>query len=230
MLPIKGLQKTSLIDYPDLISMIVFLSGCNLNCPYCHNPDLIKKSPPTIKEEDIINYLETKKEWIDGVVISGGEPSIHKELPNFLKKIKQLNFLVKIDTNGTNPALINDLIKNKLVDYIAMDIKAPLNKYNKVTKAKVNSKDIEESIEVIKNSKIDYEFRLTCVPSLIDKNDIENIGKLLKGTKKFYLQQFRNKITLDKKFEKEATYSKEELDEFKDILRKYITEVKIRNT
>tara|TARA_Y100000310_G_scaffold56489_1_gene51871 strand:- start:963 stop:1655 length:693 start_codon:yes stop_codon:yes gene_type:complete len=230
MLSIKGLQKTSLIDYPDMISTVIFLSGCNLNCPYCQNPDLIKKSPPSIKEEDIINYLKTKKEWIDGVVISGGEPSIHKELPNFLKKIKQLNFLVKLDTNGTNPEMIKDLIKNKLVDYIAMDIKAPLNKYNKVTKAKVNSKDIEESIDIIKNSKIDYEFRLTCVPSLTKKEDIENIGKLLKNSKRFYLQQFRNKITFDKKFEKEATYSKEELNEFKDILNKHITEVNIRNS
>ncbi|MDP7141378.1 MAG: anaerobic ribonucleoside-triphosphate reductase activating protein [Candidatus Woesearchaeota archaeon] len=228
MLSIKGLQKTSLIDYPDLISTVVFLSGCNLNCPYCHNPDLINKSLPTIKEEDVLNYLETKKQWIDAVVISGGEPSLHKELPDFLKKIKQLSLKVKIDTNGTKPLFLKELIEKNLVDYIAMDIKAPLNKYNKVTKAKVNTKDIEKSIEIIKNSNIDYEFRLTCVPSLIDKKDIENIGKLLKNSKMFYLQQFRNKITLDKKFEKEATYSKEELNIFKNILKADIKEVNVR--
>jgi len=231
MLDIRGFQKTSLIDYPGKISSIIFLPKCNMGCPYCQNPDLVVnyKDLPKIREDEIIRYLKSKKEWIDAIVITGGEPTLHKELSSFLRRIKETSLLVKLDTNGTNPEMIKDLINKKLVDYIAMDIKAPLDKYEDVAKTKVNKENIQKSIDIIRNSGINYEFRLTCAPSLISEEDIIKIGEWLKGSKRFYLQQFRNKATLDKSFEKEKPYSKGELDKFKEILEEYIEYVEVRN-
>src|SRR3989338_2765465 len=134
MLPIKGLQKTSLIDYPGKVVCTIFLAGCNFRCPYCQNPDLIENPDklPDIKEEEIIGYLKKRRKWLDGICISGGEPTIHNGLVDFIKKIKEENFLVKLDTNGVNPNMIKELLNNELIDFISMDIKRSLDKYEKV--------------------------------------------------------------------------------------------------
>lgn len=231
MLPIKGFQKTSLIDYPDKISSIIFLPDCNFRCSYCHNPDLIinPNKIKTIPEQEVINHLKNKKSWIDALVITGGEPTLHKEIFDFLKKIKELNLLTKLDTNGTNPIILKELIEKKLVDFIAMDIKAPLEKYEKITKTNVNEKNIQKSIDLIRNSSINYEFRITVVPELIAKEDLLEIAEWLKGSKKFVLQQFnsRGKL-LDKKFENKTQYPAEELEEFKKLLTPYFETIEIR--
>lgn len=228
---IKGIQKTTLLDYPDKVACTIFLAECNFRCPFCYNIDLVLnyKNLPEISEEEILDFLKKRKKWLDGICITGGEPCVHKNLPDFIKKIKNLNYLIKLDTNGSNPRMIKDLIDRRLIDYVAMDIKGPLEKYDKISDVKVNIKDIKDSIEIIKNSKKDYEFRITVIPTLHDKKDVKKIGKLLKGTKKFFIQQYKPMTTIDKKFEKISPFPVTTLEEFKKILEKYISKVEIRN-
>src|SRR3989344_2782449 len=211
MASIKGWNKTSLVDYPPNIVSVVFLKGCNFRCGYCHNPDIVLnyESLNDIDEKEIISYLTEQKKWIDGVCITGGEPCLHKDLVKFVFDIKKTGMLVKIDTNGSNPSMIKELLGKKLVDMIAMDIKAPLKKYELVASAKIDKKSILESIDLIRNSGIDYEFRTTVVPGLVDANDIAEIGKWLKGSKRFAIQNFRGKVNLiDNELKNMKGYSK----------------------
>ena len=231
-LTIKGLQKTTLVDYPDKVACTIFLPKCNFRCGFCYNKDLVidYDSLPSISEEEVLNFLKEKRKWLDGVVFTGGEPTLHKELPDFIKKIKELGYLVKVDTNGTNPKTLKELINNKLVDYIAMDIKSPLEKYDAITGAKVDKKAIQESINLLRNSDVDLELRLTCVPTLHSNEDIKKIGEWLKGNKKLFLQQFQpDKKMIDLKLLNVKPFSKETLEEFKEILQGYIKDVQIRN-
>lgn len=230
MLQIKGLQKTSLVDYPGKIVCTIFLAGCNFRCPYCQNPDLIDNPDklPAIKEEEIIDFLEKKRKWLDGICISGGEPTLHDGLVDFIKKVKKENFLVKIDTNGTNPKMIKELIDNKLINFISMDIKASLDKYSDIANVEVNKEDIQKSVELIMNGDINYEFRSTILPKLHSGEDIKKMGEWLKGSKKFVLQQFRPKICLDKKYEDEKAFTREEMEKFRKLLEPYFDEVELR--
>jgi len=231
MLEIKGFEKVSLIDYPGKMVSVIFLPYCNFRCPYCQNPDLIERPEeiPTIDESDVLQFLENnRKKWIDGVCITGGEPTLHKDLPEFIKKIKNLEISVKLDTNGTNPEMVKDLIEKKLVDYIAMDIKAPPERYEEVCRCRVDMNLINETIRIIMNSSIDYEFRTTCPKSLISKEDIEKIGIWLKGARAYYIQQFRPGITLDPSFRNEKAYTEEELKELAEIAKPYFCKVGVR--
>lgn len=230
-LPIKGFQKLTMIDYPGKIACTIFLLGCNFRCGYCHNRSLVlePQSLPTISEDYILNFLKEKKRWLDGVVISGGEPTLHKDLKSFIKKIKEISYCVKLDTNGTSPETVKKLIDEKLVDYIAMDIKAPLKNYSEVAGVFVDTKKIEETIGIIKKSRIPYEFRTTMVPCFTAKGHIIEIGKLLNGSKLMFLQQFRPCDSLiDPSVNGKKPHSIEELEEFKDILKSYILNVEIR--
>lgn len=230
-LAIKGLQKTTLVDYPGKVACTIFLPRCNFRCGFCYNRDLVLgyDSLPTISEEEVISFLDKKKKWLDGVVFTGGEPLLHKELPLFIKRIKEMGFLVKIDTNGSNPKMLKELIDNKLVDYVAMDIKAPLEKYDKIVGVKSDKEKIKESIDILKNSDIDSEFRLTCVPTLHTKEDIRKIGEWLEGSKRMFIQQFQPKEKMiDKSLLKVKPFSKEELLEFKKILEPYFDKVEVR--
>lgn len=227
---IKGVQRTSLIDYPGKVASVIFVSECNFRCPYCHNPELVlDEIKKDINPEEFLEFLEKKKKWLDGICITGGEPTLHKGLVDFVKEVKKRGFLVKIDTNGANPSMIEKLLKEKLVDYVAMDIKAPLDKYEKIIKTKVDKKAIKKTVDLLMNSNIDYEFRTTVVPGLFDEKDAEKIGQWLKGAKKFCIQQFRNiDRTLDKKFQNIQPYPPKKLKEFKRILSNYIKKVEIR--
>jgi len=208
MLPVKGFQKTSVIDYPGKMCSVVFVAKCNFRCPYCQNPDLILnyKKIPTIPEREIFEHLDKKRKWVDGVCITGGEPCLYESLVDFIKKLKSMGFLIKLDTNGTNPEMLKYMIKKKLLDYIAMDIKAPINRYSEVAGVKVNVMDIRRSVSMILKSGIDYEFRTTVVPKLFGDEDMISIGKWLKGAKRYCIQQFRPMKTLDKSYEKEGAY------------------------
>jgi len=188
---IAGLQKTSLIDYPGKVSAIIFTQGCPFRCGYCYNPGLLPlNSDDLFNTEEVLKFLERRSDVLDALVITGGEPTLQKDLPQFIKKVKDLNYLVKLDSNGTNPEMLKYLIKEKLIDYFAMDIKAPVKKYRQVVNVDIDPKIIKKSIRVIKNSDVDYEFRSTVLPALHSETDIIDMAKSIKGAKKYYLQKF----------------------------------------
>lgn len=227
---ISGLQKTTLIDYPGKIAAIVFTRGCNFRCHYCHNPELVDPDIyyPEIKQEEVLDFLEKRRNVLEGVVITGGEPLIHSDIREFIKKIKELDYAVKLDSNGSNPVLLQELIDDNLIDYIAMDIKHLPQRYHEITPSDPNIEKIKQSIEIIKNSGLPYEFRTTVLPKHFQKNDFIAIGKLLKGVKIYYLQQFRPLKTLDQAYQQEKSFSQIELEAFQRILEKYIDKCEIR--
>ena len=227
---IGGLKKTSLLDYPNKLSAIVFTQGCNFNCGYCHNPSLLEfKSKNDISTDVFFDFLDKRKGKLDGVVITGGEPTLQKDLKPFIERIKHRGFCVKLDTNGTNPETVKELLNEHLIDYIAMDIKAPLEKYSTVVCRSVDVNNIKTSVDLILNSKIDYEFRTTVLPCLITIEDFDKIGKLIEGAKKYYLQKFvvQSEIN-DNSLSCEQNYSDCEFSEIKEILKSYVNFVEIR--
>jgi pyruvate formate lyase activating enzyme len=227
---IGGLQRVSLIDYPGLISAVVFLQGCNFKCPYCHNPELVDPSlfRTCIRENDVIEFLGTRKGKLDAVSITGGEPAIQDKLHTFVKQIKKMGFAIKLDTNGSRPHVIENLIAEKLLDYISMDVKAPLEKYKDVVKAPIHPESIQESIRLILKAGILYEFRTTIVESQLEENDILKIADMISGANKYILQKFVPTKTLESRFLKEKSYSDEKLQEIKSHLEQQITSVIIR--
>ncbi len=183
------MQKSTLIDWPDKVACVLFTSGCNMRCPYCYNKDVVLGHANIIDNKEIVQFLKDRKGLLEGVVLSGGEPTLQKDLLEFIQELKDLGYKIKLDTNGTNPQMIQHLLKKNLLDYIAMDIKAPKEKYEQNTQININVNDIEQSIKLVKQAP-DYEFRTTVVPTLLDKQDIIKIAKWLSPAKKFYLQQF----------------------------------------
>lgn len=189
---IAGVQKVTLLDYPGKVACEIFTQGCNFECPFCQNSSLIPiTNTGEFSEEEIFEYLNLRKNILDGVVITGGEPTVQKDLKGFIKKIKDLGLLVKLDTNGGNPKVLQELIDEKLVDYVAMDIKNIFNKYNITAGKKINLDNIKKSIEILKASKIDYEFRTTIIKEMHSLDDIVSICKLV-GDAKYYLQNFED--------------------------------------
>ena len=227
---IAGLQKSSLVDYPSKIAAVVFTLGCNFRCPYCHNPNILTavSTNKLFDEAAVFDFLKTRKGKIDAVVVSGGEPTLQKDLGNFFKKLKELGFLTKLDTNGSSPKILEYLVKEELLDYVAMDIKAPIEKYKEIARVNIDTNNILKSIGILKNSKIGYEFRTTTVKSQLSFEDFENIGKMLCCTENYYLQKFKPDITLNPDFAKEKTYTDEEFLKIKTMLLKYIKNVYIR--
>ncbi|MFH1456178.1 MAG: anaerobic ribonucleoside-triphosphate reductase activating protein [archaeon] len=229
---IKGLIKSSLVDYPGNIVCTIFLGGCNFKCGFCYNPELVIDINNTInlKEENILKFLDTRKGKLDGVCIIGGEPLINKDLPEFLKKIKDKGFLVKVDTNGSHPEMLKQLIKNKLVDYVSMDIKSSKKNYKQFFDKKDYIQNVENSVELLKNSNINYEFRTTIVPSIINETEMKQICEWIKGAKKYYLQQFDNRHkTIDPKFFKIKLYTPDQIKKFQTLAKKYVQKCEIRN-
>lgn len=189
---IAGVQKVTLLDYPGKVACEIFTQGCNFECPFCQNSGLIPiTNTGEFSEEEIFEYLVLRKKILDGVVITGGEPTVQKDLKGFIKKIKDLGLLVKLDTNGGNPKVLQELIDEDLVDYVAMDIKNIFNKYNITAGKKINLDNIKKSIEILKASKIDYEFRTTIIKEMHSLDDIISICKLV-GDAKYYLQNFED--------------------------------------
>ena len=227
---IGGFKKVSLIDYPGKISSIIFTCGCNFRCPYCHNPELVlaEMFPKPVNEKDIFSFLEKRKGKIDGVVITGGEPTIHPDLPSFMKKIKETGYLIKIDTNGSNPEMLRKIINYGLVDYIAMDIKAPLTKYDKITETNVDTEKIAKSIQIIFESGVKYEFRTTVVKGLLSIKDIITIGSIIKGARMYVLQKFSSSKTLKPDFQNKTTFSQEEFENLRKMLEEFVDKCFIR--
>lgn len=282
---IGGIQKSTLIDYPGKMACTVFLIGCNFRCPFCYSSELVLpekiKLQPKISAKDFFDFLKERKGLLDGVVICGGEPTMNEDLPDFIKKIKKLGYLIKLDTNGSNPEMLRELIEggmrtlakrdslssltslplrgNSLIDYVAMDIKAPLGvkiqkskteplfmeakakkrisfpspsksqKYDVAAKVKVDLDKIKKSIEIIKNSGLGYEFRTTVVPTIHIKEDIIEIARELSPAQKYYLQNFKPEKTIDPKFERIKPYSKNFLREIKKEISRFFDICEVRD-
>ncbi|MBU1684363.1 anaerobic ribonucleoside-triphosphate reductase activating protein [Patescibacteria group bacterium] len=229
---IGGLQKFSVLDYPGHISAIIFTKGCNFKCQFCYNPMLVypsKKDHTLILENDLFYFLKKRIGKLDSVVITGGEPTVQQDLPKFIQKIKKLNYLVKLDTNGTNPEMLKNLIQKNLINYIAMDIKAPLEKYNQITGVEVDFNKIQKSIKIIMQSNLPYEFRTTVVPKFLDAEDIKKIGELIQGAKKWFLQNFKSNTDLvNKKLENKSAFLNKKMKEMCEVGKQYVKNCEIR--
>lgn len=220
---IAGLQKTTLIDFQDKISCIIFLAGCNFRCPWCYSAELVLPvkiaTQPRISEKEVFDFLRERRGLLDGVVICGGEPTINKDLPNFLEKIKKLGFLIKLDTNGSNPEMLKELVNRKLVDYVAMDIKiSPENNvYKNLMIEGITIDNIKESVDFLKRGNVGFEFRTTTVNTVHTKEDFVKIAKWIGGENvTYYLQNFVPTKTIDPEFEKIKPYKK---DFFEDVVK-----------
>ncbi len=191
--------------------------------------DKKEKGFPDISERDLFLFLKKRIGRLDGVVVTGGEPTLHPDLPLFIEKIKKIGYDIKLDTNGTNPQMLQKLVKTKLIDYIAMDLKAPCEKYAKVIKVEAECNKIKRSIKIIKNSGLPYEFRTTVVPGLLFKSDFAKMGKMITGAEKWYLQKFKSDVELvNSKFQRKKPYSNKEMEEFATIGKKYVKQCKVR--
>jgi len=229
---IGGLQKSTLVDYPGKVAATVFTLGCNYHCPFCQNPELVDteriKKQPQMEQEAFFDFLKSRKGLLDGICITGGEPLIQSDIFDFVKKIKKQGFLVKLDTNGSQPEKLKKLFQKNLLDFVAMDIKSSLEKYPDAVGAQINPRDIQKSIDLIRQSGTDYEFRTTAAPGIINKKEIKKIGQWLKHAKKFALQQFRTEKTLDKSWQKIKPYPDEQLKEMAKIAQPYFDKVELR--
>ncbi len=226
-----GFQKMTLIDYPGKIATTVFTVGCSFRCGFCHNPELVipvQFPAPNNMVEEFFQHLSKRKGKLEGVCITGGEPTIQPDIIEFIKKIREIGFLVKLDSNGSQPEMLKKIIKEKLVDFIAMDIKSSQQNYNKAIGLKFDIKKIKKSVKMIMESGIDYEFRTTVVPGIHSEQDFEEIGKWIKGAKAYYLQEYRQRHILDPKL-KDVTAGKTlDLEKIKQSLKPYVKKVGIR--
>lgn len=219
-----------MIEYPGKIGAIAFTQGCNFRCPYCHNPELVDPDlyGECLSEEGVLSFLQKRKGKLDALTITGGEPTIQVDLLDFIKCVRNIGYLIKLDTNGSCPEVLEGLISGRLVDYIAMDIKGPLHKYRTVTRSKIDEDKIRQSIEIIMKSGMPYEFRTTVPKRLLDVDDLLEMGMLLKNAGCYILQQFIPTRTLDKQFMKCEAYSQEEMESFRDKLKKDVPVVRLR--
>lgn len=208
---IGGLQKTSFLDYPHQMACVIFTVGCNFRCPFCHNKDLVDGEVPLILENEIFEFLEQRKNILEAVVVSGGEPTMQTDLVDFIKKIKKMGYKVKLDTNGSKPDVVEKLLKDNLLDYVAMDIKNDWENYEKTVGVKTDLEKIKKTIEILKKGKCEYEFRTTIVPTLHDKKNIENILKFITKDRLF-LQRFRPTNCLNPEFNKLNTIERADLE------------------
>lgn len=216
MIQIGGLQKLTLIDFPGRLAATIFLCGCNLRCPWCYSRELVLPEliagQPKIAEKELFDFLKERKGLLEGVVICGGEPTLNPDLAEFISRIKKIGYPIKLDTNGANPEALKDLIERKLVDYVALDVKLPKERYVELG---VEAEKIEKSIQLLKKSGIDHEFRTTVVPGVHQKEDILKIARWLSPAQKYYLQNFRAEKTLNPELEKTRPYPADQLLEIK---------------
>lgn len=236
---IGALDKLTLLDYPGELAAIIFTQGCNFRCHFCYNPMLVvpeshgkasnKDYPPKLSEGNLFSFLKNRIGKIDAVVISGGEPTIHSDLPAFISRIKSIGYKIKLDTNGTNSSILNHLIKERLIDYVAMDIKAPIDKYKDIVNTSTELHDVEKSIKILIEGSIPYEFRTTALPKVHNINDFEEMGKMIHEAKLWYLQNFRgNTELINPNFKKELGFTSTEIAEILKIGNKYVNKFILR--
>ena len=230
---VGGLQKASLIDYPGKVSCVIFLVGCNFRCPYCHNPELVNRhlyKGPCPSEKAVCDFLSERRNLLDGVVISGGEPTLQNDLFPLCEKVKRMGFQLKLDTNGSRPEIIRGLIKGGLIDYVAMDIKTDPFRYSPLITKRCDPGGILSSIRLIVESNVPYEFRTTCVRPIVTEETVETIAKTIRGARRYVLQRFSNRKVLDPGYFREAGsgYEDHELLRLKSIADPWVKECSIR--
>jgi len=228
---IGGLQKTSLIDFPGKVSCVCFVSGCNFRCPYCHNPDLVHPSGNAVLDESsFLAFIRERQGFLDGVVISGGEPTLQNDLPAFVNRIKREGYAVKLDTNGSHPRMLRELMGRKLLDYVAMDVKTDPSLYPVFMQREIDPGWIRSSIQLIMTSGIPYEFRTTCVRPIVDAKTVETIAQLIRGCFLYVLQQFSPIRVLEPGFfqNRRAGYDHEEMMQLKSIAEPWVEKCIVR--
>ena len=225
---IHGLQKMTLLDFPGHVACTVFLGGCDLRCPFCHNYELATGAAPALmEEEEFFSFLEKRKGLLDGVAVTGGEPCLHRDLPAFLKRVRQMGYLTKVDTNGNHPELLEEILYEGLADYVAMDIKNSPAKYAVTCGLDAfDLSNIRESIRLLLESGIDHEFRTTVVEEFHEEEDFREIGKLIQGAEKYFLQSFTDRDTVP--YGNLHAPSPEKLRKFAFIVQEYVQTVEIR--
>jgi pyruvate formate lyase activating enzyme len=223
---IGGFQKMTMLDYPGKVACTIFTYGCNFRCPFCHNAALVIDEASLLSEDEILSYLNKRKGILDGVCITGGEPLLQKDIFEFLEKVRKIGLLVKLDTNGSYPEKLKEAIDRGLVDYVAMDIKTSKGNYSKVADVNVKIQDIEKSIQILLENKVDYEFRTTVVRELHTKEDFEKISEWIKGAKRYFLQCFKDNENLIGN--NLSAYTPHELEGFLEVLKNNIDKVSLR--
>jgi pyruvate formate lyase activating enzyme len=243
---IGGLEKLSLIDYPGELSAVVFTIGCTFRCPFCYNPMLVlsnsdrggdtsprgeenEKDHTPLNEDGLFCFLESRKGKLDAVVITGGEPTMQVDLPEFIRQVKAMGYKVKLDTNGTNPEMLKNILAGKLVDYLAMDLKAAPEDYERATGVMFDFEKIKQSVKLIMSSGLPYEFRTTCVPGFINETAMVKMGEFIQGADKWYLQNFKSDTELiDKLLKGHPGFSSAEMEKFTSIGRDYVKKCEVR--
>ena len=229
-LPIVGIERLSLSDYPGKLCANLIVPGCNFRCPYCSESELIFDfiPMPKVTEDAVIAFLHPRLGFLDGVCLTGGEPMIHRGLPAFLERLKSIGSLVKLDTNGSHSKRLGHVLGRKFVDYVAMDVKVPLKRYTEAVGYRITPDELLDSIQLIRRSGADYEFRTTVVPGFVDGNDLEEIAKTLAGSKRYVLQGFKPGGTLSKECGELEPYSLVEMRQFVDRVSPYFADVVLR--
>ena len=228
-MPIKGFQGTSLLDYPGSIASLIFWGGCNLACPFCHNPALVvdQEQLPDYPVDVLLADLHSRRSFVDGVVVSGGEPTLDPDLPGILRSIKELGLLVKLDTNGLRPDVLEDLLAEKLLDYVALDLKTSPARYDELG-ARGGGENLKQSIELLLHAPMDYEFRTTCAPGLVGAEELSELGRYVSGGRIWVLQQFQPGPSLDPCWREKDPYPVETIRGFGDLIQPYVEEVVLR--
>lgn len=228
---IAGFQKSTFLDYPGKISALIFTYGCNLRCGYCHNPELVVlpcSRSTLVKEEEVLTFLEKRKDFLDALVITGGEPTLQKDLIQFIQRVKDIGLLVKLDTNGTDPKIVEKILDMNIVDYWAMDIKYEEEIYMQNLQNEIQYKNIRRSIQLLMEKAEDYEFRTTYVKGIHKIESAEGIGKIIQGSKRYYIQNFRPGKTIEMGLNSSNSFSSTELKKIQRIMRRYVENVEIR--
>ena len=224
---VSGIQKMTLLDFPGKCACTVFLAGCNLRCPFCHNASLVLAKPePAMAEEEFFAFLKKRRGLLDGVCITGGEPTLRKDLPGFIRRIKELGYLVKLDTNGSNPEMLRQLLEEKLLDYVAMDIKNCPERYGETCGGIDILSAVEESLSILRESSVEYELRTTCVKPFHDTEAMEAMCKWLQGTEHYYLQAFVD--SGDLVGSGVSGFTKEEMEALRQAVLPHIPNTRIR--
>ena len=230
---IGGLQKHSLIDYPGKMSCVLFLCGCNFRCPYCHNPDLARGCPSCetrVSQDEVLAFLEQRRGLLDGVVVSGGEPTLAPDLPALCARLQNMGFSVKLDTNGSRPRALHPLLEAGLVDYVAMDVKTDPPHYDLLACEHKTLSQVLTSIQLLLEGPVDYEFRTTCVRPLVTESAIVTIARMIQGARRYLLQRFRPEEVLDPAFfaDRDSTFTEDELLHFQALAQPWVQECRLR--